>query len=47
MEYTQIHKEKPEDDNMELVGLGNTRVLTDYAQKLAHTLKWGSGYWSY
>jgi hypothetical protein len=26
----QINKEKPKDVNMQLVGIGNTRVLIDY-----------------
>ena len=34
MEYALISNEKPEDHNMELVGLGNTRILTNYAPKI-------------
>ena len=29
----QINKRKPKDHNVDLVGLGNTRILIDYAQK--------------
>ena len=41
----QINKEKPKDCNMEVVGLGNTRILTDYAQNpprtvLFHVMLW-------
>ena len=32
--YLKFNKEKLEDHNMEPVGLGNTRILTDYAQIL-------------
>ena len=31
--YLKINKEKPINHNMELVGLRNTRILADYAQK--------------
>ena len=34
MEYALISNEKTEDHNMELVGLGNTRILTNYAPKI-------------
>ena len=34
----RINKEKPKDINMELVALGNTRILTDYAHKSPRTL---------
>ena len=33
-DITQISKEKPKDVNIQLVGLGNTRVLTIYAQNI-------------
>ena len=33
VEYTQMNKEKPKDHSIQPVGLGNTRILTDYAQK--------------
>ena len=33
-----MNKEQPKDHrNMEPVGLGNTRILTDYAQKSLHS----------
>jgi hypothetical protein len=33
-----MNKEKPKDHrNLEPVGLGNTRILTDYAQKSPHS----------
>jgi hypothetical protein len=34
----QSNKEKLKDVNMQLVDLGNTRILTDYAQKSSRTL---------
>ena len=34
----QINKEQPKDVNMYLVGLANTRILTDHVQKCPHTL---------
>ena len=33
-EYFEINKKKPQVNNMWLVGVGNTRVLTDDAPKL-------------
>ena len=35
--FTLINK-KPKDNNMSPVGLGNTRILTGYAQKSLRTL---------
>ena len=43
MEYTQIHKEKNlKDDNMQPVGFGNTRILTDYVHKSPWALSYPS-----
>ena len=36
----QIHEEKRTNHNMLLVGLGNTRILTDYAHKSPCTMAW-------
>ena len=33
MECTQTSKENMKDHNMSLVGIGNTKILTNYAQK--------------
>ena len=38
MEYTPSTNENPKDQNMYLAGLGDTRILTDYAQKFLRTL---------
>ena len=38
IKYAQGNKENPKYHNMQLVGLGNTRILTDYAQKPPWTL---------
>jgi hypothetical protein len=35
----RVMKKTPK-DHMELVGLGNTRILTDYAQKSPGTLRY-------
>ena len=39
----QINEEKLKDHNMQPVGLGNTRILTDYSQKSPWTLFFSSG----
>ena len=36
----QINNEKPKDHNTLLVGLGDTWILTNYAQKSSRTLEY-------
>ena len=46
IEYTPILKGKPEDVNMSLVGLANTRISTGYAHKSPRSLGMG-GKWRF
>ena len=45
VEYTSSNKGKPEDVNMQLVGLANTRIATGYAQKTSPITGWKHESW--